>query len=147
MIDKQLRVLRSFQEKYPKSHVGGSIGLFLHGVDLKRNLIFSDLDITTPNFTEKEEQKDTFQAGCSPVEDYDYRYRIDDVNSGHFFKLEIRVDDKQSDFDVIEYNGFKYNVTKKETIFKWKLKYARKGIDKHINDLFAIATGIRDEEA
>ena len=50
-IRKQLKVLRAFQNKYPKSHVGGSIGLRLLGVDLKRNLYYSDLDITTSEFT------------------------------------------------------------------------------------------------
>ena len=136
----QLKILKKFQEKYPKSHVGGSIGLHMHGVDLKRNLIFSDLDIVTPEFTEK---KDGIDHGCSPVEDFDYRYQIDHPQSGLFFKIEIRIDDTQSEYDIINFNGVNFNVTKKETILHWKQKYAEKGHQKHIDDLITIATGIR----
>ena len=42
----KLEFLRDFQQQYPTSHVGGSMGLFLRGIDLKRDLTFSDLDIT-----------------------------------------------------------------------------------------------------
>ena len=138
-INFQLGVLRAFQTKYPKSHVGGSIGLHLHGVDLKRNLWFSDLDITTPEFTETEK---SVEFGCSPVEDYDHRYQIDDPHSEKFIKLEIRIDSKQS-FDEILYEGFTYKVTNKETILKWKQEYALKGHEKHLHDLIGMATGIR----
>lgn len=142
-IKRQLSVLRAFQVKYPKSHVGGSIGLFLHGVDLKRNMYYSDLDITTPEFTEISNPNIN---GCSPVEDYDHRYQIDDPKTGHFFKLEIRIDDEQPDFDVVNFEGVNYNITKKETILMWKQKYAENGNQKHINDLITIATGVRPKE-
>ena len=142
-INFQLAVLRAFQQKYPKSHVGGSIGLHLLGVDLKRDLWFSDLDITTPEFTEK--NNDNLQHS-SAVEDFDHAYQINENKTGKFFKLEIRIDDEQSDFDVVNFEGFNYNVTKKETILKWKLNYALKGVEKHIHDLFAIATGVRPKK-
>ena len=45
LMQLKLDFLREFQSNYPKSHVGGSIGLMLHGVDLKRDLNLSDLDI------------------------------------------------------------------------------------------------------
>jgi len=38
ILDLQLETIREFQEKYPKSHVGGSFGLFLLGYDLKRDM-------------------------------------------------------------------------------------------------------------
>ena len=139
----QLKVLYLFQQKYPTSHIGGSIGLHLHGIKLKRNLYYSDLDVVTPEFTEN---KNGVAHGCSPVEDFDHRYQINDPETGHFFKLEIRIDDEQSEYDVVNYEGVDYNVTKKETILHWKQKYAEKGIQKHIDDLITIATGVRPKE-
>ena len=47
---------------------------------------------------------------------------------------------------MINFEGVNYNVTKKETILHWKQKYAEKGSQKHINDLIAIATGVRPIE-
>lgn len=142
-IRKQLKVLRAFQNKYPKSHVGGSIGLRLLGVDLKRNLYYSDLDITTSEFTPTAK---SVEHGCSPVEDFDYRYQIDDKETGHFFKLEIRIDDEQSEFDVVNYDGVNYNVTSKKVILSWKQKYAENHSQKHIDDLITIATGVRPKK-
>jgi hypothetical protein len=49
----KLQILREFQTKYPDSHVGGSIGLYLHGIDLKRDISRTDLDITTPDWIEE----------------------------------------------------------------------------------------------
>jgi len=47
-IEDKLSILREIQDKYPLSHVGGSIGLMLYGIDLKRDLSASDMDITCP---------------------------------------------------------------------------------------------------
>ena len=46
----KLLALKEFQGKYPTSHVGGSIGLMLRGIDLKRDLLTSDLDITIDEY-------------------------------------------------------------------------------------------------
>ena len=45
-INQKLEAVKDFQIKYPTSHVGGSVGLFIRGIDVKRSLNNSDLDIT-----------------------------------------------------------------------------------------------------
>lgn len=47
MKDK-LEIIKMIQIRFPRTHVGGSIGLFLHGIDLKRDLSKSDIDLTSP---------------------------------------------------------------------------------------------------
>lgn len=50
LMQNKLDTLLEFQRLYPKSSVGGSIGLYLMGIDLKRELVISDLDITVEDF-------------------------------------------------------------------------------------------------
>jgi len=46
----KLEMLREFQAKYPDSHVGGSVGLYLHGINLQRDISRTDLDLTVPDW-------------------------------------------------------------------------------------------------
>lgn len=46
-------------------------------------------------------------------------------------------------FTTVEFEGIKYNVSLLNNILFWKKKYARKGVQKHIDDLITIETGVR----
>ncbi len=138
IFETKLEAIRIFQTKYPTAHVGGSIGLFLRGVDLKRDLSKSDVDMTIDEL----EKSDRIFSAVS-AEDFDYSFK-------HFFgpyytAIDIRICPEPS-FDVIEYKGNKYNVSKLRDILYWKQKYADKGVQKHIDDLETIKTGVRPSE-
>jgi len=137
---KQLEVYKKFQMKYPKSILGGSFGLFLRGIDLKRNLKYSDLDITTPEFT----PKGGLDNDKSSSEDFDFTLYIH--NNNHYLKMDIRVVEDHK-YDVVNYEGFDFNVKTKKDILYWKQQYAEKGVEKHIDDLITIATGVRPKRS
>jgi uncharacterized protein YqgV (UPF0045/DUF77 family) len=136
--DMRLKDVRELQSKYPHLHVGGSIGLFLHGIATKRvnEHGVTDIDMTTPYFTliEGDEKNSVEEA---ELEEDGYG---DDFDSGYFFngiKLEMKIDPKQR-YEIVEYDGFRYKVTALETIIDFKTKYAMKGIKKHKNDLYEL---------
>lgn len=135
-----LSTLKNFQLDYPNSHIGGSIGLFLRGIDLKRDLNLSDLDITTDRF----EFDSTIYDERSDANDFDYAIKKEHQSNG-YTKIDIRLD-SNCKFDVITFEGISYNVSKLEDILKWKKIYADKGVKKHINDLITIETGVRPKE-
>lgn len=139
MINDKLIALREFQEKHPTAHVGGSIGLMIRGIDLKRDLNKSDLDITVDEFifnadvSEYEERSDNNDFDCCLKKN---------ISNSIYVKLDIRVC-PEPQFEVVNYNGIDYNVSKLRDILFWKKKYANKGVQKHIDDLITIETGIR----
>lgn len=151
-IKNKLQTLLDFQQKYPTSHVGGSIGLFIRGIDMQRSLRSSDLDIIIDNFTENDCRcfvKRTENDCCCFVErsdnnDFDFALKKCN-NDGFCTKIDIRVR-PESSFDVVEFEGKRYNVSKLRDILFWKNKYANKGNTKHKNDLVTIETGIRPIE-
>ena len=112
LIEQKLIFLRKFQSTYPSSHVGGSIGLMIRGIDLKRNLSNSDLDITVDSFVPK---KFRLMEERSNNSDFDYGYKIEHED-GHYTKIDIRVTPEPS-FEVIEFEGHKYNVSMLRDIF------------------------------
>ena len=144
IIKHKLETIAEFQEKYPNSHIGGSVGLMIRGIDLKRNLYDSDLDITVDIFSEIT-IKDNGLVARSDGNDFDFSLQKNH-SDGLYTKIDIRVDPTQS-FDVIEFEGKKYNVSKLEDILFWKKKYADKGVKKHEFDLVAIETGLRPIES
>lgn len=126
----RLDIVRKFQEQYPHTQIGGSVGLFLHGVHLNRfkNQI-NDFDIITPYYTKFET---TPQCHINDS--------IENHKSGNDFtecllieniKADVRIDNKQK-YDIIEFEGFKYKVSVLESIWAAKLRYNTK---KHIDDL------------
>lgn len=134
MIQEKLETIKEFQDKYPNSHIGGSIGLLIRGIDLQRDLRKSDLDITVD--TEVEIGGDYTER--SDHNDFDYAVQKD-IGSGRYVKMDIRIC-PESQFEVINYEGVDYNVSKLKDILFWKSKYAKKGVQKHIDDLITIET-------
>lgn len=136
----KLNLLRDFQAKYPDSHVGGSAGLYLHGIDLKRDISRTDLDITVPDFIE--ELKGVYDEDPSDSSDFDYVKMHKSKDYYFCCKIEIRVCPEPS-YTTVEFEGHTYNVSLLSNILFWKRKYARKGVQKHIDDLITIETGVR----
>ncbi len=136
----KLEMLREFQEKYPGSHVGGSVGLYLHGINLQRDISRTDLDITVPDFIE--ELKGVYDEDPSDASDFDYVKMHKSKDYYFCCKIEIRVCPEPS-YTIVEFEGHTYNVSLLSNILFWKRKYARKGVQKHIDDLITIETGVR----
>ena len=137
-MELKLETLREFQQNYPTSHVGGSIGLFLRDINLQRDLSFSDLDITVDEYKSNKEME---LYDRSDANDFDYNV-VKQHTPNRYTKIDIRVSPEPS-FDVIEFEGEKYNVSKLRDILFWKKKYADKGVKKHQDDLITIKTGLR----
>ena len=70
---------------------------------------------------------------------------INDSFGNIYVKHDICVNSEQ-EFQVIERNGEKYNVSLFENIMKFKREYADKGVFKHKADIEAIETGVRPVE-
>jgi len=140
----KLQMLREFQAKYQDSHVGGSVGLYLWGIDLQRDISRTDLDLTVPDWIDELSTTKGYREAPSDVSDFDYS--IMNKSKDYYFccKMEIRVCPEPS-FTVIEDEGYSYNVSLLSNILFWKKKYARKGVQKHIDDLITIETGVRPE--
>lgn len=142
-IKEKLAIIKSFQTKYPTSHVGGSIGLLLHGIDLQRDLKNSDIDITVdvPINIDKLLQEVQGEISSAPT-DFDHLFTQRHGDTAVYSKIEIRVCPEPS-FEVISFDGVDYNVSLLRNILYWKQKYADKGFAKHIEDLGVINTGVR----
>lgn len=138
----KLEMLREFQAKYPDSHVGGSVGLYLQGIDLQRDISKTDLDITVPDFIE--ELKGAWDENPSDASDFDYVKMHKSKDNYFCCKIEVRVCPEPS-YTTVEFEGHTYNVSLLSNILFWKRKYARKGVQKHIDDLITIETGVRPE--
>ena len=119
-----LDLIKDIQTQYPMFHVGGSAGLFLHGIRLKRwssRTSHSDIDLVAPYFVLPDgkigdndiEYLDAKASG----NDFDETFIVDGV------KVDYRIDPKQR-YELIEYNGYKYKVSNVLTILEAKLKYA-----------------------
>jgi len=138
MIKLKLEALREFQANHPTAHVGGSIGLMLRGIDLQRSLDKSDLDITVDEFVQSPDERLDLRSDAN---DFDYAFSSPHRN-GYYTKIDLRITPEPS-YDVIEFDGHQYNVSKLRDILFWKKKYADKGVQKHKDDLITIETGIR----
>lgn len=141
-ISNHLAVIKNFQSRFKTAHVGGSIGLALHGIDLKRPLTNSDIDMTVDDYITDDcdssgYEKSEYMAKSS--NDFDYQAASIKYPS---IKIDIRVSPEPS-FEVIKYSGVCYRVSKVRDILFWKRKYANKGSQKHIDDLKVIECGER----
>ncbi len=128
----KLESVKQLQTQYPLVHVGGSIGLFLHGIRLKRFYRNeSDIDLVSPYFILFEDFGDNqidYINGKKSSNDFDDNFIFNDV------KVDCRIDPKQR-YEIIEYKGFKYKVSQFEVIMAAKVKYAGFGQKKHKDDI------------
>lgn len=141
-VEKYLETIREFQKEFPNAHVGGSIGLLLHGIDLKRHLTQSDIDMTLDEDIPKDKRIKDFDE-ASNAQDFDRCFRKD-LKDNRYIKIDLRINPEPS-FEIIPYRGEYYNVSKKRDILFWKDKYAKKGVQKHIDDMIVINGGERPQ--
>lgn len=125
-----LRLLRNLQTKFPLLHVGGSIGLFLHGIRLKRWKGFqaTDMDLIHPYFVVMDSENVQEIAGKKSSNDFDNTYLVDGV------KADVKIDPYQK-YELVKYKEFTYKVSKFETIMAAKMRYAVLGQQKHKDDI------------
>lgn len=125
-----LELVADIQKQYPMFHVGGSVGLFLHGVRLKRWLksSSSDLDFVSPYFVLPEKKFKASDGEELEVEHRDAKASGNDFDETFFIgstKIDYKIDPKQR-YELIEYKGVTYKVSNLMTILEAKLRYALK---------------------
>jgi hypothetical protein len=134
---EKLEVLKQFQCDYPESVLGGSIGLFLHGVDLKRDLTMSDLDFCMPDCSKLVEDRLNSELVKHHQEnsgsDFRHKVNLNHKTEGYYTKVEIS--ERDCDFVYKYHEGFMYKLQTLSDILLWKAHYAFKGISKHKEDL------------
>ena len=137
----KLDLVKKLQTQYPLVHVGGSIGLYLHGIRLNRfKDVPADIDIIAPYFVLFDDFGDCqvdYIDGKASSNDFDQTFILDSV------KVDCRIDPKQA-YEVIEYKGFKYKVSKFEVILAAKVRYSEKN-KKHRDDVREMC-GVKEPE-
>lgn len=140
-LDKKLEVYKAIELDHPGCHLGGSIGLFLQGIDLGRNFfVDSDIDICSfkPHGKEfKDIQRRYSEIGLASATDMDeisYRSEVEENGVERKTKIEYKYDRTQ-EFKIVKYKGVTYRVTKSEIILGWKVLFASRGSKKHRADL------------
>jgi hypothetical protein len=146
IMKERLLIIKQLQDKYPTSHLGGSIGLFLHGVDLQRDLSKSDIDMTVAQEIDFSQpiNIENLEESSSP-EDFDYQFRYYPNAGSVYVKIDINIRPEKK-FVLIMHDGVEYRVSRIEDIIVWKHFYSMKGQGKHTDDLETIRTGIRPKE-
>jgi hypothetical protein len=126
-LSKQLDIIYALQQKYSDLHVGGSIGLMLHGIKLSRPISYGDIDLckAIDNINKSNDKID--KSGSFEC-DFDYKFEHEGI------AIDLRIDADQK-FDELYYKGRNYRVSKVKTIVEFKRKYASKGYEKHANDI------------
>lgn len=134
-----LDLIKSIQQEYPMFHVGGSAGLYLHGVRLQRwkKGSGSDIDLVSPYFVLPVSSRNLdidYINGKASANDFDETFICNGT------KVDYRIDPKQR-YEVIEYKGFKYKVSPMLTILEAKMRYAMQGNSKHSADIKEMVVG------
>lgn len=131
-----LHIIKHLQRKYEFS-VGGSVALYLNGLDLNRKHGEIDIDVVMPFY-----QKIVPDAIISGAEEFDEKGSGNDfgltyvitTKDGDFLKLDIRIKPDQR-YENIEYKGTIYKTSSVYQILEAKAKYAREGNKKHQDDI------------
>lgn len=135
----KLDIVRELHIENPLLIIGGSIALYLFGVNLKRDTNGTDFDIILPFYSKIKYKGKSLQA-------------LNDKSSGNDFcetayvegiKVDILVNPNLS-YEEITYKGFEYKVNNLYNILEAKLKYAKAGNEKHIIDIKTML-GIKED--
>lgn len=130
-----INVLRKLQTEFPQVIIGGSLGLYLHGIELPRVMKngVTEMDIIIPYYIKLSNAQELKSRSGN---DFDFSIIFEGI------KLDVKIDNKQK-YDIIELDGFKYKVSLLEYILAAKINYALKGQEKHKNDIHRIVGKIR----
>jgi len=137
-LDKRLEIYKAIESVHPGCHIGGSIGLFLHGIDLGRTFIDSDIDICSFKPHGKKLVDDRYSetdlSSSTEMDEVSYNSVIGEDGVEKRIKIEYKYDRTQ-DFKLVEYKGLTYRVTLPEIILGWKVLFACRGSKKNREDL------------
>jgi hypothetical protein len=139
-LDKRLEIYKEIESVHPGCHIGGSIGLFLHGIDLGRAFVDSDIDICSfkPHGRGFRDTKKRYSeiglASSTDMDEVTYKSEVEEDGVEKRIKIEYKYDRTQ-DFKTVEYKGVTYRVTLPEIILGWKVLFACRGSKKHREDL------------
>ena len=86
-LDKRLEIYKSIESVHPGCHIGGSIGLFLHGIDLGRTFIDSDVDICSfkPHGKKLVDSRysETDLASSTDMDEVCYESNVEEIGRAH----------------------------------------------------------------
>lgn len=113
-----IEIVKDIQEKYPESCVGGSVGLFLHQMNI---LIptppLGDIDI----ISKTEIRLDNSEID-SKNKSSDFNYSMF-LNNNLSVKIDVKIQEGL-EYDIITFNNFDFKVCKLYIILKYIYKYA-----------------------
>ncbi len=139
-LDTRLEIYKEIELAHPGCHIGGSIGLFLHGIDLERTFIDSDIDICSfkPHGTRLKISHNGYSeselASSTDMDEVCYKSEVLEDGTEKKIKIEYKYDTTQ-EFKIVEYKGVTYRVTLPEIILGWKVLFACRGSKKNREDL------------
>jgi hypothetical protein len=158
LLEIKIKTILEFQQLYPTSYIGGSFSLFLRGIDLKRSLWISDLDLVSETFDIKKyksnlnkntEFNKLLKIDSSHTDDFRYIFKIRFKSENPILKIMekssseekiyIRHDiaiRKKLRYDNVIYNNNSFRVAKIDEVVSYKKKYFKKyGNEKHKYDI------------
>ncbi len=129
-------IVKKLQDKY-NIIIGGSVSLYLYGLEIDRKEGKIDFDIIMPYYQKMEEFEDLEIEefdGKSSGNDFSSTFGISEKGTNRFIKADIRIKPDQK-YDVVEYKGNKYKVCDIMATLEAKCRYAIEGNKKHRNDV------------
>ncbi len=122
-----LELARTIQGEHPEVVIGGSLGLYLHGIKLERFVDRpSDLDLIVPYYILFEGAKNVTEKSGST--EFDVSMEV----AGCL--VDIVINPKRR-YVNIEHDGFIYKVSPLDVIWEAKCRYSISGNKKHTEDL------------
>lgn len=129
-IKEKIDLVYRLQDKYPTIHVGGSLSLYLRGLDIMSEK--ADIDLcSTDDIPSLKEKAIINNVYSSFPQDFDYTLEHKDI------KIEVKIDKKQT-WDNIQYEGRWFRCTDVKVILKYKKQYLKKGYEKHREGILVI---------
>lgn len=125
---KQLDLAYKLQRQYPGLALGGSIGLFLHGIQLRSNYADSDLDFTADSGEEFSDLERCDGVKKTESADMDISYESEGI------KIQIQMDPTNKWVELLHGDRM-FKVSTVPHIISWKIKYSKEGHEKHIDDM------------
>jgi hypothetical protein len=128
-IEHSLKYVKELQTKYPTLIVGGSVALYLYGVNLKRFKNWQgDLDFIMDKYTEIDiEKSEELPSNCDFHKQGSYAGK----------KVDVRFDPVVK-FEEILYRGSIYKVGPLEDILEAKCRYKREKDKQDIREMLKI---------
>jgi hypothetical protein len=126
---KHIDILKKIQTKYPDFIVVGSLALFLNNIALSRFKNFKgDIDIVSLTNKYKSLKSESSNEGVPSGNDFQESFKYNGV------KIDT-VWDANYPFIEVDYDGFRFKVSDLNRVMFYKINYAIKGSQKHIDDI------------